>query len=77
VQKVWEAVSKNEFSAQLPQLRERIRARGQGCFDANFYIAASHNDLAWMAKQPQPSHVAFAHFLNSGIREGRPYRFTC
>lgn len=70
-------LSSNAFIDGLGAARTAAERRGVGCFDWDFYVAASSNDLAFFRDQPDPAGTAWGHFLDHGLREGRPYRFTC
>ena len=59
-----------------PAILADANRRGQACFDHEFYVASSY-DLAALRGQPGLANIAWTHFLNDGILEGRPHRFVC
>lgn len=72
-----EKLKRNEWTALLPSKVEEASHHGAACFDHVFYTSANHNDLGFINQQKDPQAAAWQHFIQSGIQEGRPHRFTC
>ncbi|KAK9817964.1 hypothetical protein WJX72_005006 [[Myrmecia] bisecta] len=70
-------VATNEWTQLAPRRIAEANRHGSACFDHEFYVSANRFDLGWIMMQPDPPNVAWGHFINSGILEGRPHRFTC
>jgi hypothetical protein len=63
-----------------PAAERAARARASidpTCFDWQFYIAANRNDIGFYADLSDPAGAALNQFLNMGVHEGRPHRWTC
>lgn len=73
----FEAIAKNGWTELVPARIADAQRRGAACFDRAFYVNANHFDLGFIEAQPDPQAAAWQHFLNSGIHDGRPHRFTC
>jgi len=54
------------------------KSRGIGCFDSMFYLGSNlSKDLEFMKSLADTHALAWNHFLEHGIFEGRPYKFYC
>jgi len=52
--------------------------RGAACFDWKFYLEANHYDLGhYLIETDSAPNLAWAQFLDMGLYEGRPHRWTC
>lgn len=73
-----ESAAANEWPARVaPALLADARRRGPPCFDTDFYIRSSMYDLGFMLQEADGAQRAWEQFLQMGLYEGRPYRFTC
>ena len=62
---------------ERPRIYAEAEKRGSKCFDHEFYVNATPGELGILLQDPDPEAAVWRHFLDSGIREGRPFRYTC
>lgn len=62
---------------ERPRLLQEADRHGVDCFDWKFYHSANPSELAFLMDEPDPKSAAWHHFLGAGIREGRPFRYSC
>ena len=60
-----------------PGIIAMAEKKGHECFDDQLYIAADPVELAFLSDAEDRKMAAWQHFIVTGIREGRPYKFTC
>lgn len=67
----------NRFVEHAQQRLRMLKQRGPDCFDARFYLTTNAQDLGAFLKQSDPVKLAWEHFLDYGLMEGRTHRFVC
>lgn len=72
-----ELLKSNRFVEQAQQRLKMLKQRGPDCFDARFYLTTNAHDLSAFLKEPDPIMLAWEHFLQYGLMEGRTHRFVC
>lgn len=71
------SIKNNGWTKLLASKVEDAKSHGVACFDHVFYVKANHYDLQFIEKNANPQATAWQHYIDSGIQEGRPHRFTC
>ena len=65
-------IASNQYLDDLPKELERLKKRGSGCFDANFYRSTAPYEF-----KGRSDAGMWEHFVAFGFREGRPFRMVC
>lgn len=73
-----QAATENAWLVEsVDQLLADAHRRGEDCFDVQFYINSNAYDLSFLRALRNPKPQAWKQFIEMGIYEGRPHRWTC